>query len=80
MPVIQLGGHTIESHGVKLSRMHMLDWLMVVLLGATELILKFVSPFNRFIGEDMMTDIKYPMKSNTVPFWAVQVWHPIIIL
>lgn len=73
MPEIQLGGHTIVSHGVKLARLHMLDWLIVVLLGTIELILKFVAPFNRFIGEDMMTDIKYPMKSNTVPFWAVQV-------
>ncbi|RWR85510.1 lipid phosphate phosphatase 2-like protein isoform X1 [Cinnamomum micranthum f. kanehirae] len=73
MPEIQLGGHTIASHGVKLARLHVLDWLIVVLLGTIELILKFVAPFNRFIGEDMMTDIKYPMKSNIVPFWAVQI-------
>lgn len=49
------------------------DWLMLILLGAIEITLKFVTPFNRFVGEDMMFDLKYPLKSNTVPFWAVQI-------
>ncbi|KAJ8464160.1 hypothetical protein OPV22_026712 [Ensete ventricosum] len=30
-------------------------------------------PFHRFVGRDMMIDLKYPLKSNTVPFWAVPV-------
>lgn len=32
-----------------------------------------IHPFYRFVGKDMMTDLKYPMKENTVPFWAVPV-------
>lgn len=32
-----------------------------------------IHPFYRFVGKDMMTDLKYPMKENTVPVWAVPV-------
>ncbi|GFZ16038.1 lipid phosphate phosphatase 2 [Actinidia rufa] len=32
-----------------------------------------VSHFTVLCGEEMLTDLKYPMKGNTVPFWAVPV-------
>ncbi|XP_031477329.1 lipid phosphate phosphatase 2-like [Nymphaea colorata] len=74
MPEIQLGCHTIKSHGIKVARLHKHDWIILVLLMVLELILAVViSPFYRFVGKDMMTDLKYPMKDNTVPFWAVPV-------
>ncbi|KAI4324672.1 hypothetical protein MLD38_030139 [Melastoma candidum] len=63
--------HTVKSHGAKLARLHMHDWLILLLLVVIEAILLIIEPFHRFIGEDMMTDMKYPLKGNTVPFWAV---------
>ncbi|XWS35001.1 hypothetical protein CRYUN_Cryun21dG0087100 [Craigia yunnanensis] len=73
MPEIQLGAHTIRSHGVKVARTHMHDWLILLLLVVIEVILNVIEPFHRFVGEDMMTDLKYPLKDNTVPFWAVPI-------
>lgn len=73
MPEIQLGAHTVRSHGVKVARTHMHDWIILLLLIVIEVILNVIEPFHRFVGEDMMTDLKYPMKDNTVPFWAVPV-------
>ncbi|XP_044494519.1 lipid phosphate phosphatase 2-like isoform X1 [Mangifera indica] len=71
MPEIVLGSHTVRSHGRKVARIHMYDWLILILLGIIEIILNIIEPFHRFVGQDMMTDLKYPMKANTVPFWAV---------
>lgn len=73
MPDIQLGTHTVKSHGVKVARVHMHDWVILLLLVVIEAILNVIEPFHRFVGEDMMTDLKYPLKGNTVPFWAVPV-------
>ncbi|KAA8529104.1 hypothetical protein F0562_034097 [Nyssa sinensis] len=73
MPEILLGAHTIRSHGVTVARKHKYDWLILMLLVATEFILNFIEPFHRFVGPGMMTDLKYPLKSNTIPFWAVPV-------
>lgn len=73
MPEIQLGSHTVKSHGVKVARVHMHDWLILLLLGVIELILNLINPFYRFVGVDMMKDLKYPLQDNTVPFWAVPV-------
>ncbi|XP_031501370.1 lipid phosphate phosphatase 2-like isoform X1 [Nymphaea colorata] len=73
MPEIQLGAHTIKSHGVKVARLHMHDWLILVFLMVVEVVLNVIHPFYRFVGKEMMTDLKYPLKSNTVPFWAVPV-------
>ncbi|KAK1298810.1 Lipid phosphate phosphatase 2 [Acorus calamus] len=70
---IQLGAHTIRSHGFKVARFHMHDWIILILLAVIEVILNVIHPFYRFVGQDMMTDLKYPLKSNTVPFWAVPV-------
>ncbi|KAF9591870.1 hypothetical protein IFM89_008916 [Coptis chinensis] len=73
MPEIQLGSHTIKSHGVHVARFHMHDWIILVLLVGIEIVLNVINPFYRFVGEDMFTDLKYPLKSNTVPFWSVPV-------
>ncbi|CAA7402145.1 unnamed protein product [Spirodela intermedia] len=66
-----VGVHTIKSHGVKVLRFHMHDWFVFLLLVGIEIGLNVIDPFHRFVGEDMMTDLKYPLKDNTVPFWAV---------
>ncbi|XP_044490291.1 lipid phosphate phosphatase 2-like [Mangifera indica] len=71
MPEIVLGSHTVRSHGRQVLRIHMYDWLILILLGVIEIILNVIEPFHRFVGQDMMMDLKYPMKPNTVPFWAV---------
>lgn len=56
------------------------DWLILVLLGVIEIILNIIHPFRRFVGVGMMEDLKYPMKENTVPVWAVPVSRNIIIV
>ncbi|KAK8933598.1 Lipid phosphate phosphatase 2 [Platanthera zijinensis] len=71
MADIQLGAHTIRSHGITVARFHMHDWIILVLLGIIDIILNVIEPFHRFVGRDMMTDLRYPLKSNTIPFWAV---------
>ncbi|KAL5726579.1 hypothetical protein ACHQM5_009612 [Ranunculus cassubicifolius] len=71
MPEIQLGSHTLKSHGVQVARFHMHDWLIFLLLIVIEIVLNVIEPFHRFVGKDMMTDLRYPLKDNTVPFWGV---------
>ena len=73
MPEIQLGTHTLRSHGAKVARIHMHDWLILLLLVVIEVILNLIEPFHRFVGEEMMEDLKYSLKGNTVPIWAVLV-------
>ncbi|KAF5745239.1 lipid phosphate phosphatase 2 [Tripterygium wilfordii] len=73
MPEVQLGAHTIRSHGVKVAKKHMHDWLILLLLGVMEIVLNVIEPFHRFVGQDMMTDLQYPLKDNTIPFWAVPI-------
>uniref|UniRef100_A0A7N0UI71 Phosphatidic acid phosphatase type 2/haloperoxidase domain-containing protein n=2 Tax=Kalanchoe fedtschenkoi TaxID=63787 RepID=A0A7N0UI71_KALFE len=74
MREVQLGAHTVRSHGVTVARKHMHDWLILLLLLVLEIILFTIHPFYRFVGKDMMTDLKYPLKSNTVPVWAVPIY------
>ncbi|KAJ0971542.1 hypothetical protein J5N97_019501 [Dioscorea zingiberensis] len=74
MPELQLGAHTIRSHGTKVARFHMHDWIILLLLIVIDVVLNVIEPFHRFVGKDMMTDLRYPMKSNTVPFWAVPLY------
>lgn len=69
----QFGSHTIQSHGVTLARTHIHDWFILILLIAIMILLNMIHPFYRFVGKDMMSDLKYPLKSNTVPVWAVPV-------
>ncbi|GMY18459.1 lipid phosphate phosphatase 2-like [Fagus crenata] len=72
MPDI-LGAHTVRSHGVAVLKIHMHDWLILLLLVVIDSILNLIEPFHRFVGEGMMTDLQYPFKSNTIPFWAVPI-------
>ncbi|KAL5544881.1 hypothetical protein UlMin_008665 [Ulmus minor] len=74
MPDIQLGAHTVKSHGAKVLRVHMHDWLVLLLLGAINISLHAIEPFHRYIGRDMMSDLKFPFKEDTVPFWAVPIY------
>lgn len=69
MPDIQVGCHTIKSHGAKVARSHMHDWFIFLLLIAIDIGLNAIEPFHRFVGD--LTDLSYPLKGNTVPFWAV---------
>ncbi|CAI9096126.1 OLC1v1032205C1 [Oldenlandia corymbosa var. corymbosa] len=70
---IQLGAHTIRSHGVQVARFHMHDWLILFLLVAIDIGLNVIQPFHRFVGVNMMTDLQYPLQANTIPFWAVPI-------
>ncbi|XP_066331488.1 lipid phosphate phosphatase 2-like [Miscanthus floridulus] len=71
MPDIQLGCHTIQSHGTKVARVHMYDWIILLCLAVLDGLLNIIEPFHRFVGREMMTDLSYPLKGNTIPFWAV---------
>ncbi|XP_072964578.1 lipid phosphate phosphatase 2-like isoform X1 [Typha angustifolia] len=73
MREIQLGSHTVQSHGVKLTKKHMHDWIILVFLVLMVVCLHVAHPFYRFVGKEMMTDLKYPLKNNTVPAWAVPI-------
>lgn len=70
---ITVASHTVRSHGITVARTHLNDWLILVLLLAIVILLNAIHPFYRFVGKDMMEDLKYPLKSNTVPIWAVPV-------
>ncbi|XP_042504116.1 lipid phosphate phosphatase 2-like isoform X2 [Macadamia integrifolia] len=70
----QLGAHTVRSHGFIVVKTHKHDWLILLLLVVIEIILLIIHPFYRFVGKDMMTDLKYPLKDNTVPIWAVPMY------
>lgn len=82
MPDIQLGAHTFRSHGVQVARFHMHDWLILFLLVGIDITLNVIEPFHRFVGKDMMVDLKYPLKDNTIPLWAVPVcndWKSLLL-
>jgi hypothetical protein len=57
----------------RLLRSHVCDWIALLLLVAVDAGLNLVEPFHRFVGAGMMADLRYPMKANTVPVWAVPV-------
>ncbi|KAL8257232.1 hypothetical protein R6Q59_029273 [Mikania micrantha] len=66
--------HTVRSHGIVVARTHIHDWLILVGLAVMMVILHLIHPFYRYVGKDMMSDLKYPLKDNTVSFWAVPVY------
>ncbi|MBA0790290.1 hypothetical protein Gohar_014951 [Gossypium harknessii] len=74
MDEVQLGSHTIRSHGFAIARTHMHDWLILLLLVVIWVVILIIHPFYRFVGKDMMDDLRYPLKSNTVPVWAVPMY------
>uniref|UniRef100_A0A0E0HHS9 Phosphatidic acid phosphatase type 2/haloperoxidase domain-containing protein n=1 Tax=Oryza nivara TaxID=4536 RepID=A0A0E0HHS9_ORYNI len=63
----------LRTHGTKVARLHLLDWIVLALLVAIDAGLNLIEPFHRFVGEDMMISLRYPLKRNTVPIWAVPV-------
>ncbi|GFZ18911.1 lipid phosphate phosphatase 3 [Actinidia rufa] len=74
MMEVQPESHTLRSHGVTVARTHVHDWLISMLLVVIYVILNLIHPFHRFVGKDMMDDLKYPLKDNTVPSWAVPIY------
>lgn len=70
---MMVASYTVRSHGITVARTHLNDWLILILLLAIDVLLNAIHPFYRFVGKDMMEDLKYPLKSNTVPIWAVPV-------
>ncbi|TYG60693.1 hypothetical protein ES288_D07G087300v1 [Gossypium darwinii] len=74
MDEVQLGSHTIRSHGFAIARTHMHDWLILVLLVVIWVVILIIHPFYGFVGKDMMDDLRYPLQSNTVPVWAVPMY------
>ncbi|KAK6798201.1 hypothetical protein RDI58_005903 [Solanum bulbocastanum] len=71
---VTVASYTVRSHGITVARTHLNDWLILILLLGIVVLLNAVHPFYRFVGKDMMEDLKYPLKSNTVPIWAVPVY------
>lgn len=63
----------LKAHGAKVARLHLVDWIVLVLLAAIAGVLNIIEPFHRFVGKDMMDTLLYPLKDNTVPIWAVGV-------
>ncbi|RVW16976.1 putative lipid phosphate phosphatase 3, chloroplastic [Vitis vinifera] len=79
---VEPGCHTIKSHGLQVAKDHKHDWLILLLLVMIAIILLVIHPFYRFVGKDMMDDLKYPLKDNTVPVWAIPIYAvllPIVI-
>ncbi|KAK4426718.1 Lipid phosphate phosphatase 2 [Sesamum alatum] len=74
----QFIGHTVRSHGSKLARVHRHDWLILLLLVAIDASLNMIEPFHRYVNADLMTDMKYPFKKDTVPMWAVPIYTVIL--
>ncbi|XP_050228842.1 lipid phosphate phosphatase 2-like isoform X3 [Mercurialis annua] len=74
MKEVQLGSHTARSHGIAVARTHMHDWIIFILLIGIVIILNVIHPFYRYVGKDMMTDLRYPLKSNTVPVWSIPLY------
>ncbi|PUZ59962.1 hypothetical protein GQ55_4G084900 [Panicum hallii var. hallii] len=63
----------LKTHGTRIARLHLLDWVVLAVLVALDGALNAIEPFHRFVGEDMVADLRYPLKDNTVPVWAVPV-------
>ncbi|XP_065881309.1 lipid phosphate phosphatase 1-like [Euphorbia lathyris] len=74
MMEVDLGAHTIRSHGAKVAKNHLHDWLILIVLGVIEIVLFLIHPFRRFVGRDMMHDLKYPFQDNTIPTWSVPLY------
>ncbi|XP_022150490.1 lipid phosphate phosphatase 2-like [Momordica charantia] len=75
---IDPAAHTIKSHGAKVAKIHLHDWLILLLLVAIEVTLVSIHPFYRYVGKDMMEDLKFPFKDNTVPVWSVPLYAVIL--
>ncbi|KAF8010173.1 hypothetical protein BT93_J0964 [Corymbia citriodora subsp. variegata] len=70
----QIASNMMRSNGMKVVRTHIYDWLILMLLVVIESLLHFIHPFYCFVGKGMMTNLKYPPKSDTVPIWAIPMY------
>ncbi|WOL01153.1 lipid phosphate phosphatase 2-like isoform X4 [Canna indica] len=73
MREVRLGSYTVQSHGIEVVKAHKFDWLILILLVALLMAIRVVHPFYRFVGKDMMSYLRYPFKTNTVPPWALYI-------
>ncbi|XP_061346149.1 lipid phosphate phosphatase 2-like isoform X2 [Gastrolobium bilobum] len=72
----------LQSPGSKLALSHKHDWLILLLLAAIDGVLNMIEPFHRYVGKDMMTNLMFPFKEDTIPMWAVpilSIFIPILI-
>ncbi|XP_057431153.1 probable lipid phosphate phosphatase 4 [Lotus japonicus] len=67
-----------QLSGSKLALSHKHDWLVLLLLAAMDGVLNMIEPFHRYIGKDMMTDLMFPLKEDTIPMWGVPILSIII--
>uniref|UniRef100_N1QXZ5 Lipid phosphate phosphatase 2 n=1 Tax=Aegilops tauschii TaxID=37682 RepID=N1QXZ5_AEGTA len=65
--VITYNHVTVLGHYISLEHLQHTGRMFFVVDG----VLNKIEPFHRFVGSDMLTDLRYPMKDNTVPFWTV---------
>jgi diacylglycerol diphosphate phosphatase / phosphatidate phosphatase len=63
----------LKTDGTRVARVHLSDWIVLVLLAVIDGVLNIIEPFHRFVGEDMIPGLRFPLKPNTVPVWAVPV-------
>ncbi|KAK4751003.1 hypothetical protein SAY87_004485 [Trapa incisa] len=78
MSEIGVRAHSPRTHAIKVMTVHRHDWLILLFLVTIEGALNAIEPFHRFIGKDMMTDLKFPLKSNTVPVWTVPLYSALL--
>ncbi|XP_020224715.1 probable lipid phosphate phosphatase 4 [Cajanus cajan] len=67
-----------QSPGGMLALSHKHDWLILLLLAAIDGLLNLIEPFHRYVGKDMMTDLMFPFKEDTIPMWGVPILSIII--
>ncbi|KAK4750808.1 hypothetical protein SAY87_004290 [Trapa incisa] len=78
----QPGVNHVRTPLTKVMRAHCHDWSILLLIIATGVSMYFIEPFHRFIGEDTMQDLKYPLKGNSIPSWTVPIYSillPILV-
>jgi hypothetical protein len=66
-PELKLFGHV---------KYHVGDWTIIIVCIILDVILNLIHPFNRFVGKynfEYDASLRFPVKANTVPFWAVPI-------
>lgn len=58
-----------------LFKYHLNDWLLIVIIFVLWLLSFLIHPFQRYVGETsfVTAQLRYPYKSNTIPFQVVPV-------
>ncbi|XP_022158499.1 putative lipid phosphate phosphatase 3, chloroplastic [Momordica charantia] len=55
-----------------------LDWLMVLVLMFMYFGIFKIQPFRRYVGRDMIANVKYPLMGVTIPFWTVPLYAVVL--